>query len=155
MEMKHPPNEAHIDDEMMKIEVNVDDISSEILGYVMDLLLKAGANDVYYTPIYMKKNRPAVLLQVLCGASIVDEMKTILFRETTTLGIRYYPLTVHRMARAFRKVSTKWGEVIVKEGLMDGKVIKSSPEYEDCKHIAEKEGIPLQQVYEEVRKQLG
>lgn len=155
MVVNHPPNEAHIDDEMLKIEVNLDDMSSEILGYVMDLLLQAGANDVYYTPIYMKKNRPAVLLQLLCSASKLAAMKRILFRETTTLGIRYYPITVDRMARSFKRVTTKWGDVTVKEGIFDGQVIKASPEYEECKEIAERYELPLQQVFEEVRKQLS
>lgn len=150
----HPPNYAHIDDAMFKIEVNLDDISGEILGYVMDLLIEAGANDVYYTPIYMKKNRPAILLQLLCSASKIENMKTILFKETTTLGIRYYPLTVHRMERTFRKVSTKWGDVTVKEGVLDGRVIKSAPEYEECKKLAEVHRVPLKAVYEEVWKQL-
>lgn len=151
----HPPNYAHVDDGMFKIEVNLDDISGEILGYVMDLLIEAGANDVYYTPIYMKKNRPAILLQLLCSASKIEAMKRILFTETTTLGIRYYPLTVHRMERTFRKVSTKWGEITVKEGLLDGQVIKSSPEYEECKKIAKDFQIPLKTVYEEVWQQLS
>lgn len=151
----HPPNHAHIDDAMFKIEVNLDDISGEILGYVMDLLIDEGANDVYYTPIFMKKNRPAVLLQLLCSASKIEKMKKILFTETTTLGIRYYPLTVHRMERTFRKVSTKWGDITVKEGLLDGQVIKSSPEYEECKKIAEDFYIPLKTVYEEVWAQLS
>lgn len=155
MSTNHPPNHAHIDDEMFKIEVNLDDISGEILGYVMDLLIDEGANDVYYTPIYMKKNRPAILLQLLCSASKIEKMKRILFTETTTLGIRYYPLTVHRMERTFRKVSTKWGDVTVKEGLLEGQVIKSSPEYEECKKIAEDAHIPLKTVYEEVWKQLS
>lgn len=151
----HPPNYAHVDDAMFKVEVNLDDISGEILGYVMDLLIDAGANDVYYTPIYMKKNRPAILLQLLCSASKIEAMKRILFTETTTLGIRYYPLTVHRMERTFRKVSTKWGEITVKEGLLDGQVIKSSPEYEECKKIAKDFQIPLKTVYEEVWQQLS
>lgn len=155
MSVNHPPNHAHIDDEMFKIEVNLDDISGEILGYVMDLLIDAGANDVYYTPIYMKKNRPAVLLQLLCSASKLEKMKRILFTETTTLGIRYYPLTVHRMERTFRIITTAWGDITVKEGLLDGKVIKSSPEYEDCKKIAETYQIPLKTVYEEVWKRLA
>lgn len=154
MSVIHPPNHAHIDDEMFKIEVNLDDVSGEILGYVMDLLIEEGANDVYYTPIYMKKNRPAILLQLLCSASKIEKMKQILFTETTTLGIRYYPLTVHRLERTFRKVETKWGEVTVKEGMLDGQVIKSSPEYEDCKKIAEDFHIPLKTVYEDVWKQL-
>lgn len=155
MSASHPPNHAHVDDAMFKVEVNLDDISGEILGYVMDLLIDAGANDVYYTPIYMKKNRPAILLQLLCSASKIEAMKRILFTETTTLGIRYYPLTVHRMERTFRKVSTKWGEITVKEGLLDGQVIKSSPEYEECKKIAKDFQIPLKTVYEEVWQQLS
>ncbi|AOV08593.1 nickel insertion protein [Sporosarcina ureilytica] len=155
MSVIHPPNHAHTDDAMFKVEVNLDDISGEILGYVLDLLIEAGANDVYYTPIYMKKNRPAILLQLLCSESKLNKMKDILFRETTTLGVRYYPLTVHRMERSFRKVSTKWGEVTVKEGILDGQVIKSSPEYEECKEIAEVNHVPLKQVYDEVWKKLS
>lgn len=151
----HPPNYEHIDGEMFKVEVNLDDISGEILGYVMDLLIEAGANDVYYTPIYMKKNRPAILLQLLCPKSKLNQMKNILFKETTTLGIRYYPLTVHRMQRTFRKIMTKWGEITVKEGILEGEVIKHSPEYEECKQIAKTHQIPLKNVYEEVWKQLS
>ncbi|MBO1914862.1 DUF111 family protein, partial [Microvirga sp. 3-52] len=78
----------------------------------------------------------------------------ILFTETTTLGVRYYPLTVHRTERRFRKVLTKWGEVTVKEGIYEGKVIQSSPEYEECKKIAEHHQVPLKKVYEQVWKQL-
>ena len=79
MEKKLPPNHEHIDSEMIKLEVNLDNMSGEWLGYVMDLLFDAGANDVYYTPIYMKKNRPAVLLQLLCSKSKIYTMKEILF----------------------------------------------------------------------------
>ena len=110
---------------MIKMEVNVDDISVEWLGYVMDMLFNAGANDVFYTPIYMKKNRPGVLLQLLCREEAIEEMKEILLRETTTLGIRYYPLTVHRMERVFTKVDTKWGPVTVKQGVRNGEVFQS------------------------------
>lgn len=117
-----PSNSEHIDHDMIKIEVNLDDISGEWLGYVMDLLFQAGANDVFYTPIYMKKNRPGVLLQVLCSIELLDSMENILFQETTTLGIRYYPLTVHRMERKFIKVSTQWGDVAVKQGIYKGKL---------------------------------
>jgi pyridinium-3,5-bisthiocarboxylic acid mononucleotide nickel chelatase len=154
MGAKHPPNHAHIDEEMFKMEVNLDDISGEILGYLMDLLIESGANDVYYTSIYMKKNRPGILLQLLCSGENLDKMKQILFTETTTLGVRYYPLTVHRTERRFRKVSTKWGEVTVKEGIYEGQVIQCSPEYEECKKIAEHHKVPLKKVYEQVWKQL-
>jgi len=136
------------------MEVNFDDISGELLGYLMDLLIDAGANDVYYTPIYMKKNRPGTLLQLLCSRDNLDKMKQLIFKETTTLGIRYYPLTVHRAERRFREVSTEWGTVTVKEGIHEGQVIQSSPEFEDCKKIAEQHNIPLKKVYEQVWKQL-
>lgn len=152
---KHPPNNEHIDHDMLKLEVNLDDISGEILGYLMDVLIDAGANDVYYTPIFMKKNRPGILLQLLCSQKNLHEMKRILFTETTTLGIRYYPLTVHRAERNFRKLMTKWGAITIKEGIYDGKVIQRSPEYDECKKIAQDQQIPLKKVYEEVWKQLN
>ncbi|MFD1606160.1 nickel insertion protein [Oceanobacillus luteolus] len=154
MENKHPPNEEHIDREMFKMEVNLDDTSGEWLGYVMDRLFEAGANDVIYSPIYMKKNRPGVLLQLLCSADKLEDMKEILLAETTTLGIRYYPITVHRMERRFIKVETEWGPITVKQGVKDGQVFQSSPEYEECRKIAEEHGIPLKQVYAAVWKQL-
>lgn len=155
IDAKYPPNNEHIDNEMLKIEVNLDDISGEILGYLMDLLIDAGANDVYYTPIFMKKNRPGILLQLLCSKRDLNNMKEILFMETTTLGIRYYPLTVHRAERTFRKIATKWGSITMKEGMYGGQVIQRSPEYEECKKIAQDHQIPLKEVYEEVWKQLN
>lgn len=154
MAPNHPPDHEHVDQDMVKMEVNLDDISGEWLGYVMDRLFDAGANDVFYTPIYMKKNRPGILLQLLCSTQRLDKMKEILLQETTTLGIRYYPLTVHRMDRKFTKVETEWGLVTVKQGISHGEVFQSSPEYEDCKNIAEKYHIPLKQVYEAVWKKL-
>jgi len=149
-----PANHEHIDDEMIKMEVNLDDISGEWLGYVMDRLFEAGANDVYYTSIYMKKNRPGILLQLLCAHAKIDNMKAILLKETTTLGIRYYPVTVHRMERRFISVPTEWGPVSVKQGIQHGEVFQSSPEYEDCKAIAQKHMVPLKKVYAEVWKQI-
>lgn len=151
---KHAPDYEHTDQNMIKIEVNLDDTPGEWLGYVMDKLFDAGANDVYYTPIYMKKNRPAVQLQLLCSENHFTDLKDILLSETTTLGIRYYPLTVYRMERRTRTVKTGWGPVTVKEGMQQGKVVKASPEYEDCKKIAEQHGIPLKDVYHSVWKKL-
>jgi pyridinium-3,5-bisthiocarboxylic acid mononucleotide nickel chelatase len=121
----------------------------------MDLLFEAGANDVFYTPIYMKKNRPGVLLQLLTNRNNIDKMKGILFRETTTLGVRYYYLTVHRLERKFIKIETEWGPVTVKEGYYEGELVQSAPEYEECKNIAKLRQIPLKQVYEQVWKIIG
>lgn len=138
----------HIDDDMLKIEVNLDDMPAEWMGYVMELLFDAGANDVFYTPIYMKKNRPGILLQVLCSASILHSLKTLIFKETTTLGIRIIPISVHRLERQFKRVETPWGEVSIKLGLHNGDIVQQAPEYEDCKRIAEQNHIPLKQVYQ-------
>ncbi|MFC4386361.1 nickel insertion protein [Gracilibacillus marinus] len=151
---QYPPNIEHIDQDMLKVEVNLDDTPGEWLGYVMEKLFDAGANDVYYTPIYMKKNRPAVQLQLLCSKELLTEIQSILLKETTTLGIRYYPITVFRMERRTRKIKLKWGEVTLKEGLQDGTVVKVSPEYEDCRLLAEKYGIPLKDVYAAVWRQI-
>jgi uncharacterized protein (DUF111 family) len=149
-----PPNEEHIDDQMLKVEVNLDDISGEWLGYVMDLLFESGANDVFYTPIYMKKNRPGILLQLLCNREKLSNIRDILLKETTTLGIRYYPLTVYRAERTFRSVQTDWGPVTVKEGMYNGQVIQRAPEFEECKRIANTYKVPLKKVYEQVWKKL-
>ncbi|WP_251433786.1 nickel insertion protein [Peribacillus simplex] len=153
--MNRPPDHEHLDEQMVKMEVNLDDISGEWLGHVMDLLFESGANDVYYTPIFMKKNRPGVLLQLLCSQQMISKMKKILFAETTTLGIRYYPLTVHRLERSFFTVHTQWGEVTIKRGFHEGLPLQQAPEYEDCRKIAVQNNIPLKQVYEEVWKCLG
>lgn len=153
MDSYRPPNEEHLDDQMVKMEVNLDDIPGEWLGYVMDLLFEAGANDVFYTPIYMKKNRPGIQLQLLCSLNKINHMKEILFKETTTLGVRYYPLTVHRLERKFKKVVTEWGSVTVKEGILNGQVVQRAPEYEECKSIAQQHNVPLKKVYEQVWKE--
>ena len=148
--LTHPPNSEHIDENMIKVEVNLDDISGEVLGYVMDMLFESGANDVFYSPIYMKKNRPGILLQILCSQQKLGEIEEILFKETTTLGVRYYPVTVHRLERRFKEVETEWGIVMMKEGIFQGQTVQRAPEYEDCKKIAIHHQVPLKKVYEQV-----
>lgn len=152
--MEKHSNLEHTDEDMVKMEVNLDDTTGELLGYLMNLLFETGSNDVYYTPIYMKKNRPAIMLSILTHQSRIEEIKHILFKETTTLGIRYYPLIVHRLAREFTEVHTKWGTVRVKQGYHQGVLMKASPEYEDCLHISHREDIPLKEVYYEVWKKI-
>ncbi len=147
-------DDEHIDDQMMKLEINLDDMSPEWLGYLLDKLFEAGANDAFYVPIYMKKNRPGIMLQVLCSADKLNQLKKILFQETTTLGIRYTPMFVHRLERRFRKVETRWGTVTVKEGLHNGLVVQVAPEYDDCKRLAERANVPLKRIFQAVWKQL-
>jgi uncharacterized protein (DUF111 family) len=155
MPQQFPHTKEHVDHNMVKMEVNLDDIPGEWLGYVMEQLFEAGANDVFYTPIFMKKNRPGVMLQLLCEQKKINEMKKILFAETTTLGIRYYPLYVHRLARKFYKIQTQWGEVTVKQGLHEGKIVQYAPEYEDCRKIAKENNVPIKEVYQKVWEKIG
>ena len=146
--------DEHIDAEMMKVEVNLDDISGEILGSLMERLLGAGANDVFYVPIYMKKNRPAVKLELLCASSRLPAIREIIFRETSTFGLRYHLFTAHRLGRRWRTVETPWGTVRVKEGIYGEEVVQQSPEYEDCRRIAEEHAVPLKRVFEAARRAL-
>jgi len=141
----------HIDEGMYLLQANLDDSSPEWLGYAMERLLQAGANDVTFTPITMKKSRPGTMVQVLCYASQLEICKHVLFSETTTFGVRYFPVMVHRLARRFASVQTPWGEVPVKAGYHDGKRVQVAPEYEVCARLAANAGVPLQRVYTAAR----
>ncbi|MDN4524248.1 nickel insertion protein [Fictibacillus fluitans] len=141
----------HIDNEMVIIEVNLDDCSGETLSYTMDRLFAAGANDVYYTSIYMKKNRPAYKLSVLSDKKKQPLLEEIIFRETSSFGLRYYPVSCHRLGREFYQAETAYGEVSVKIGIYQGEPIKFSPEFEDCRKAAEKHNVSLQNVYDEAK----
>ena len=144
--------EEHIDDGMVLLQANLDDMNPEWTTYVSDLLFAAGANDVYWIPIVMKRGRPGVMLNVLTGRASVDAMERIVFRETTTLGIRRLAASVHRLGRRMAAVDTPWGPVTVKVGYEGGEPVQYAPEYRECAAIAEREGVPLKQVYDEVRR---
>lgn len=139
--------EESVLEEVTILETNIDDMSSEILGYTMERLLEKGALDVFYTPIYMKKNRPAVMLTVLCRKEKEKELTEILFRETTTLGIRKSVSSRYCMDRETMRVKTRCGDIRVKIASSEG-IRKISPEYEDCRAIALNTGLPLKEVYD-------
>lgn len=143
----------HVDDKMIVMQVNIDDMNPELTSYVTDLLFEAGANDVYWIPIIMKKGRPGVMLNVLVEETQIDAMEHIIFTETTTLGIRYLHATVHRLARESIEIHTSWGIVRVKVAYYRGKRTQFSPEFRDCEQIAKKHHIPLKLVYEQARQQ--
>ncbi len=138
------------------IEANIDDLNPEISGYLMDKLLQKGAMDVYFTPIYMKKNRPAIKITVLSSAENKDDLMDLLFQETSTFGCRIVEGQKIVLPRRVEEVSTRWGSVRVKVvGSEDGNqkdIGHYSPEYEDCLAIAYREGIPLKEVYREVEQ---
>jgi uncharacterized protein (TIGR00299 family) protein len=139
-------------DQVWVLETNLDDLPAEVIGYCYDLLLAAGAVDVYSTPIYMKKNRPAVMLSVLAPEAAIPAVEEVLFRETTTLGVRRYPVSRHKLKRKPCTVSTPWGPVQGKLGWREGRPPVFSPEYEDCARVAREQRVPLREVYWEAQR---
>ena len=131
---------------LLMLECNLDDLNPEIMPYVLEKLLAAGALDAWLQPVIMKKGRPAQTLKVLCSPEQRQVMEQIMFTQTTTLGVRAYYVERTALERRWKTVQTPWGEVRVKEGLLDGKVVNAVPEFEDCKKIAEANGVPLKAV---------
>ena len=139
-------------DEVWVLETNLDDISGELVGYATTRLLEAGALDAYTSAIQMKKNRPGVKLSVLCRAGDVERMEAILFGETTTLGVRRWPVSRHVLVRRPHTVRTEWGPVEGKVGWLAGGPPRFAPEFESCRRIAAERGAPLRAVYEAAQK---
>ncbi len=128
------------------IETTIDDATPELLSYVADCLLAAGASDVYRTPIQMKKGRVGIQLTILCSPDRAEALQKLVFLETTTLGLRYREEEKKSLVRSFASVETEWGNIRIKVGLLDGEVVNYAPEYEDCRAIAERHAVPLKQV---------
>jgi uncharacterized protein (DUF111 family) len=143
--------EEHVDEEMLVLQANIDDMNPELCSYVGELLFEAGANDVYWIPIIMKKGRPGIMLNVLLNEDKLSGVEEVVFRETTTIGIRYMAASCHRLGRTFTEVVTPWGVVSVKAGYHKGKLVQFSPEFKDCERLARDYGVPLKRVYEEAR----
>ena len=138
-------------DKVVKLETDIDDCSGEVLGYVMKKLFKAGAKDVHYAPIFMKKNRPAWELTVICREDKAEEMEKIIFTETTTIGIREYPLRRSILDREEKEVETVYGKASVKQVSL-GKMTRSYPEYETVKKLAKKNKVPFMDVFDAVKE---
>ena len=134
------------DEVVSVIEANVDDMSPQLYGFFIDQALAAGALDVTCTPIQMKKDRPGILLSVLCAPEKSDALAQMLFEQTTTIGVRIYEARRKILERELVKIQTRYGEVKVKVAKRDGKVLNVAPEYEDCQRLASKTGVPLKQV---------
>jgi uncharacterized protein (TIGR00299 family) protein len=135
-------------DRVWVLETNLDDLPGEVIGHTTTRLLAAGALDTYVTPVLMKKNRPGVVVTVLCDEAKVGELEAVLFAETTTLGIRRYPVSRHKLERQAVAVETALGPVLGKVGWLDGRPPTFSPEYEDCARVAAARGVPLREVYQ-------
>jgi uncharacterized protein (TIGR00299 family) protein len=128
------------------IETNVDDMSPQIYGYFAERALAAGALDVFSTPAQMKKNRPGLLVTVLCDAEKVPQLIDLFFRETTTIGVRAHEVRRKTLERELVPVDTAFGSVRVKLSRMNGSLLNAMPEYDDCQRIASERGVPLKEI---------
>ncbi|MCD6130544.1 MAG: nickel pincer cofactor biosynthesis protein LarC [Candidatus Hydrothermae bacterium] len=129
------------------IEANIDDMNPEIYGYLIEKLFEKGAVDVYYTPIYMKKNRPGTKVSVLCPIDKKDEIINTLLKETTSIGVRvFYPEKIE-IQREVKEIQTEYGKAEVKIAKYNSQIINIAPEYESCRKLAEKTGKPLKVIY--------
>jgi pyridinium-3,5-bisthiocarboxylic acid mononucleotide nickel chelatase len=135
-------------DTVTRLETNLDDCPPELLGAVMQRLLDAGALDVWFTPIQMKKLRPAVMLSVLCDDEKVAPLTDLIFEGTTAFGLRVEKIIRFKLSRRIETVLTDFGEVSVKIGSRGEEVLQVAPEYESCRALAERSGAPLKRIYE-------
>lgn len=142
----------NLEDNISLIETNIDDMNPKYYDYVMDKLFKNGALDVFLTPVIMKKNRPAIIISVLCKKDKVNDMCDILFKETTTIGVRITDVFRKKLPRKEKYVKIPYGKIKVKTSYFNGKPVRIVPDYDTCRKIAEKTGIPLRQIITKLKK---
>jgi uncharacterized protein (TIGR00299 family) protein len=134
------------EEQVAVIDATIDDMSPQVYGYFQEKALTSGALDVYSTPIQMKKNRPALKITCVCALSDLDRLAALIFRETTTIGIRYTVAQRKTLRREFLQVKTNFGPVSMKVSLLDGQPVNSVPEFEDCRRLAAEKGVALKEV---------
>lgn len=139
-------NEGAIQETVLVLETTIDDMNPQLYGHLMDRLFSAGALEVFYTPIQMKKSRPGTLVTVICPEPRIEEVSAVIFRETTTIGFRYLPMGRIELDRRIDTVKTPFGPVRFKVSIYNGEVVQATPEYEDCRQAALKSGAPLKDV---------
>jgi uncharacterized protein (TIGR00299 family) protein len=144
----------YLADEIVSIETNIDDMNPEIYPYVIEKLLAAGAHDAYLIPLVMKKGRPGILLSVLVERSKIEQILEIVFRETTSIGVRIQPVERKKLPRAHKQMNTSFGIVSVKVIGVEGKE-QMRAEFEECKRIASEKNIPLAEVYRMLERELN
>lgn len=133
------------------VACQMDDMNGEYYSYLIDRLFQSGAKDVTYTSVYMKKNRPGVKVEVLVSEELLETIERILILETSTFGLRRYPVSRKILKRALKKMETPLGLVDIKIGYFEGEIIKVTPEYESLKVLAENLNRPLPQIYNEIQ----
>ena len=148
-------SEKNDTDTLAVLETNIDDLSPQILGHFMDRALEEGALDCWFTPIQMKKNRPATLVSVLCRTADEQKFLELFYRETSTIGVRVRRVERHSLEREVASVETEFGTVDVKNSFLDGVAVNSKPEFEDLKAAAAASGVPVKVIADAVAKREG
>ncbi len=144
----HAPNQfGYHEHSAVMLEANIDDMNPQFYQPLMNQLLEIGALDITFTPTQMKKNRPGIILSVLSPPDLTNSLIEIIFRQTTTIGIRTYPVTKHMLDRQVISVSTKYGPVLVKLSRLNNQVVNISPEFESCQEISSLSNVPLKEVH--------
>jgi uncharacterized protein (TIGR00299 family) protein len=141
--------EAVLHQTVLVLETTIDDMNPQIYGHLMERLFDAGALEVFYTPIQMKKSRPGTMVKIICPEQRIEDVSAVIFRETTTIGFRYQPMGRIELARRTVTAKTPHGPIRMKVSVYNGQVVQVTPEYEDCRRAALKAGLPLKQVMRE------
>jgi len=131
-------------------ECNVDDMNPELSEYISSRLFGAGAGDVWFTPVIMKKGRPALTISVICEEHQIGAIRDILFSESTTIGLRLYPFTKETLHREFEEIDTRFGKVVIKKSFFNGRLVSVKPEADRCAAIAAETGLPMKRIMQEV-----
>lgn len=145
------PVSAYEEDTSIVIESNIDDMNPQIYGHLIDTLMAKGAHDVYLTPIIMKKGRPAILLSVLTDKAKSTAMLDTIFRETTSIGVRIQEVGRKKLSREVRTIETPYGKIRIKISKRGDEIMTVTPEYEDCKKLAEEKQVPLKTVMDDAK----
>lgn len=136
----------YLQDKIYIIEANIDDMNPLVYETLFEKLYAKGALEVFLTPVYMKKTRPAAVLTVLCNVDKLEIMADLIFKETTSFGVRYYEVKRLKLLRRHKQVNTKFGRIRIAEGYLGNKLVNMSPEYEDCKKAAYAKNIPIREI---------
>lgn len=139
-------------EEAIVLESNIDDMNPEHYEFLLEQLFADGANDAWISPVIMKKSRPAVTLSVLCKEVLADKMKAIIFSNSTSIGLREYRVKKNMLRREESTVETTFGTVRIKQSFFNGKLVRSKPEFEDCKRLAEKHQITISEIEKAINK---
>jgi len=147
-------SESESGHDALMLQCNIDDMNPEFFEYISERLFKEGVSDVFLSNIIMKKSRPGIVINIICENELAETVKTIIFTESTSLGIRTFPFRKDTLVRKFETLNTIYGEVPVKRSYYKGKEVSCKPEYDECKRIATEKGIPVKEVYNNIMAKL-